>query len=287
MASVKKVESDGWIKSIREASADRESTDRFTGTGGHQGLTKLPFSQQAFKKVAEKFLIHRSIIRVIRRADVPEFSATKLKMGDLNGWAPPAYVYDARTSNAWHGDLALSATYFPHSKLTFAVLFGCSLSIEAEILTRLGKTAHEIGHPLIMPGIVFELELSRHQSVVEEELKEVEARALGVSDFMIMLRDGTLRTQEVKKKTKRDKFLDLKYLTGQLNDWKNALRAMHDHADTITPSDTHWDASKQEMKHTGTKIQGRLQEVMSDYEIMMRACAAATEGMNIPIPLID
>ncbi|KAF9761300.1 hypothetical protein IL306_003868 [Fusarium sp. DS 682] len=250
IAPVKKIESDDWIKSIREAGADRESTDRFSGTGGYRGLSKLPFSQETFRKVAKKFLIHRSIIRVIGRADVPEFSATKLEMGELNGWAPPAYV-------------------------------------EVEVLTRLSKATHEVCHPLVMPGIMIELERKRHMRIVEEELHEVEARARGQEEFITMLQHGTKR--QVRKKMKRDEFLDVKHLCGQLSDWKDALEAMHDHADTVTSSvesSTHVDKSSQEWKRTGRKIQGRMREVMRDYNGMMRACTTASEAMNMSTQLL-
>ncbi|KAG7128646.1 hypothetical protein HYQ44_014700 [Verticillium longisporum] len=41
-----------------------------------------------------------------------------------------SYVYNARTSEEWEGDLALTATYFPCHRLTFGILFGCDETIE-------------------------------------------------------------------------------------------------------------------------------------------------------------
>ncbi|SCV39477.1 uncharacterized protein FFB14_07221 [Fusarium fujikuroi] len=153
---VKSIESKDWIKAIRKATVhDKTASDKsLHGTGGQRNLRTLPFSEQCFQDISKKFYIHDSINRVVSRANVSQFSAVKLEMGRHDGHELPAHLYSARTSNAWEGDLAVSATYFPHYRLTFAVMFGCLLSVEAEILTRLETATYEICHPLLIPNVV-------------------------------------------------------------------------------------------------------------------------------------
>ncbi|QGI85661.1 hypothetical protein CEK25_012390 [Fusarium fujikuroi] len=153
---VKSIESKDWIKAIRKATVhDKTAFDKsLHGTGGQRNLRTLPFSEQCFQDISKKFFIHDSINSVVSRANISQFSAVKLGMGRHDGHELPAHVYSARTSNAWEGDLAVSATYFPHCRLTFAVMFGCPLSVEAEILTRLEMATYEICHPLLIPDVV-------------------------------------------------------------------------------------------------------------------------------------
>jgi hypothetical protein len=88
---VKRVESDEWIKSINKATTvEPASAGALRGTGGKRNLRKLPFSDRTFTEIARRFYIHDSIIRIVSRADVSEFSAASLEMGEspANGMLP-------------------------------------------------------------------------------------------------------------------------------------------------------------------------------------------------------
>ncbi|KAF4456656.1 hypothetical protein F53441_1212 [Fusarium austroafricanum] len=236
MDPVKKAESNDWVRAIRKVTADVEHTGLATkkGPGGQRTLQNLPFSEQTFRKVAKKFHIHQSIIRAVSRADVSNFSAAKLEMGELNGHALPAYVYTTRTSNAWHGDLAISSTYFPHCGLTFAIMFGCTLSVEAEVLTRLENLTYEICHPLLMPGILVELERKRHKPIVEETINEIEARIQQLDEGPETL-EGVAENEKVaRKEAKRSAWLDMLYLRNQLISWNACLGILYKHTNSLS-----------------------------------------------------
>lgn len=197
--------------------------------GGRQTLRKLPFSQPTFRLITEKFYTHGSIARAINRADIPVFSSADVKMAGY-----PAFVTNCRTTNAWNMDLGLACTYFPHCGLTFAIFFGCSLAVEEEILKRLSFSTKEAAHPLLMPGILVELERSRHVHLVEHTIDEIETKIFEL-DFKTSDMDGTGDDSETERKNfeKRNSWLDTAYLRNQLISWNTQLSKMTAHAEEL------------------------------------------------------
>jgi hypothetical protein len=56
-----------------------------SASGGRQqprGLRHLPFSQQTFEEICEKFQVHGSIVRALARSDVPTFSYDRVVMAE-------------------------------------------------------------------------------------------------------------------------------------------------------------------------------------------------------------
>lgn len=154
-------------------------------------------------------------------------------MEDEDGLTLPAYVYNCRTTNAWDMDLALTATYFPHCGLTFAVLFGCPLSLEKEILTRLSFATAEAAHPLLVPGIFAEIERSRHVHIVEATIDELETRILHL-DFQSSDMEGVPDSEaEKRNQEKRSAWLDTTYLRNALVSWNIQLAKIRQHADEL------------------------------------------------------
>ncbi|KAI7759031.1 hypothetical protein LZL87_010026 [Fusarium oxysporum] len=225
---VMRVQSDDWIKSIRKATNDESSASTLRGTGGNRKLRNLPFSERTFREIARRLYIHDSIIRIVSRADVSEFSAASLEMGEL-----PANVYNMRTSNAWDQDLAVSATHFPHCGLTFAVMFGCTLSVEAEVLTRLSAATYEIYHPLLVPSIIVEIERKRHLPIVEDTLDELEARIQELDEDPEFMQGMEEAEKTARKEAKRSAWLDMLYLRNQLISWKTCLEALYKHINLL------------------------------------------------------
>ena len=85
------MESDDWIKGIHKVTHGSEHSNSLRGTGGQRTLRNLPFSEKMFKTIANEFHIHESIIRVVSRADVPDFAGMKLEMGQQSGQSLPAH----------------------------------------------------------------------------------------------------------------------------------------------------------------------------------------------------
>ncbi|KAF7535420.1 hypothetical protein G7054_g5368 [Neopestalotiopsis clavispora] len=217
--------------------------------GGRRGLRTVPFERKTFEKVSRAFNMHSSISRAISRADVPVFSHVNAVMEDvadaykvehttsgmeslkttLNNettWLIRFAVYNCRTSNAWPMDLALTVTYFPDCELSFAVLFGCQISTEEEIIKRLAHARDDIFHPLLLPGIVSEIERKRHFYHVDNTIDEIEARIFEL-ETRPDAQDG-MDAAEIAKiyKEKRSAWLDTTYIRNCLISWKVQLENM-------------------------------------------------------------
>jgi hypothetical protein len=67
---------------LGEKSSPDPSNAGSTLVDGQQprGLRYLPFSQETFQQICEKFQVHRSIVRAMARSDVPIISCDKVDM---------------------------------------------------------------------------------------------------------------------------------------------------------------------------------------------------------------
>jgi hypothetical protein len=131
-------------------------------------------------------------------------------------------------------DLAYTSTYFPHCGLTFAVLFGCTLSIEGEVLRRLGSglSVAEAAHPLLVPGIMVELERSRHIHVVEATIDHLESKIFELNASS-KVQDLLESETEKRNEEKRSAWLDTTYLRNGLISWNTQLAKIATHADAL------------------------------------------------------
>lgn len=127
-------------------------------------------------------------------------------------------------------DLALTVTHFPKHGLTFAVLFGCPLSIEQDIIKRLSRLKTEAGYPLLLPGIFSELERSRHIVVAEKMIDQLENRIYEL-DFTSEQTDPEDR--ERRHSDKREDYLDTAYLRNGLLSWRKQLMKMVECAENL------------------------------------------------------
>ncbi len=274
-------------------------------SGGRRSVRTLPFSREVFHNVTQKFLVHGSIARCISRSDIPVFSSTQVEMGGPDGPKYSTYgvfqvalgfhnsiadshqVYNCRTTHAWETDLALTATYFPHCGLTYAILFGCPVAIEEDIIKRLCSASSEATHPLVMPGIFAELERNRHVHVVEKTISHLETQILEL-EFQQADMDGPPdRDAENRNYQKREAWLDTAYLRNGLINWKTQLGKMAEHMDELQGnvfkdlghSDTKRHEFNSHMRRTGGKIKARILELSEEYDEKIRDCTMRVDGM--------
>ncbi|KAH7345787.1 hypothetical protein BKA66DRAFT_23185 [Pyrenochaeta sp. MPI-SDFR-AT-0127] len=189
-----------------------------------RSIRHLPFAQQTFEQICEQFRVHGSIVRTLTRSDVPTFVCHSI---DMNG---AAFVYNCRTPNSWDTDLALSATHYPERGLTYAILYGSSFIVEKAILQRLKSISIEAAHPVLLPGIFAELELTRHIRLVEGSINEVEAKIFELNFQSSNARDDCRTEVERRNEAKRTAWLDLTYLRNSLITWSTQLLKMAEHA---------------------------------------------------------
>ncbi|KAH7128293.1 hypothetical protein B0J11DRAFT_578520 [Dendryphion nanum] len=188
----------------------------------------LPFSQDIFKIICDRFGVHRSTVRTITRQNVPSFSCEKV---DMKG---QAIVYNLRTPNSWPSDLALSATHYPSKAITFAIIYGTTPEIERDIVTRLQRANRsEVLHPLLIPGIIAELELRRHIRLVEKHINAIESHVISL-DYSA--KQFSRADAEKRIETKSEIWLNLTYLRNSISTWSGQLMKMNNHAKDLSGS---------------------------------------------------
>ncbi|ETS88087.1 hypothetical protein PFICI_01915 [Pestalotiopsis fici W106-1] len=258
LGPLKKVDSDDWLKRLEtdmpgrpdilealgelakrgEKGAGMKENVLQAPTGGRRGLRTVPFERKTFEKVSRAFNMHSSISRAISRADVPVFShvnATTEDIADQYKVEHNTFVYNCRTSNAWQMDLGLTVTYFPDCELSFAVLFGCHISTEEEIIKRLAHARDDISHPLLLPGIVAEIERKRHFYHADRTIDEIEARIFDL-ETRPDAQDGMDAAEMAKiHKEKRTAWLNTTYTRNCLISWQVQLENMVRQTEALDP----------------------------------------------------
>jgi len=185
-------------------------------------------------------------------------------------------------------DLALAVTHFPHKGLTFAVLFGCPIVLEEDIVRRLSFATNEASHPLLVPGILAEIERNRHIELVESTINDIELQLFNL-DFQQPIEEQMLdRPTEGAEKDKdvRSNWLDTTFLRNNLMSWKTQLLKMAEHADELLePPDRDgfrgkdFSQGSRKMAKTSFKIKDRILSIVEEYEDKIRECTIRVDGM--------
>ncbi|KAI0098926.1 hypothetical protein GGR51DRAFT_552296 [Nemania sp. FL0031] len=199
---------------------------------GGQLLTRiLPFPQAVFDIVSKSFYVHGSISPAISRADIPFFSYDEVIMKDSKGIDEKAWVYNCRSSNAWGKDLATTVTHFPHQRLSFGIIFGCSESQQEYIIQQVRGAAKESAHPLLLPGIFAEIERKRHHDIFESAIGNLES-AMPNEEVGTILTHHRAQIDDLEQR-KREAYLEVLHLKHGLESWSTQLRKMADNAQSL------------------------------------------------------
>ncbi|GAB1316369.1 hypothetical protein MFIFM68171_06579 [Madurella fahalii] len=199
-------------------------------------LRHMPFTLETFRLIAKRMSLHSWIVRLISRANMPAFERTVTEMPlysnagrDLEG--QKAIIYNCRTSNEWEDDMALTVTHFPNQKLSFAVLFGASVEQEKSVISRLKKAGADTVHPMLLPGILAEMERIRQMAVVEEGIGEMETKIFQLDNETVATwkRSGQTKAERNREKTKA--WLDLNFSRNLLQATATLLLIMRKHLD--------------------------------------------------------
>ncbi|KAF4342406.1 hypothetical protein FBEOM_3657 [Fusarium beomiforme] len=211
------------LASLSEKSKGGKMGENVSPKPKQRGVRTLPFSKEAFRCITKSLYTHGSIAKAISRSDVPHFSSHRTIM------EMPAHVYNFRTSNAWGDDLAMSATFFPHSNLTLSIVYGVSLSVERDIISWLSIVQQTQIHPLVVPAMLAEVERSRHDRLVKAQMIKIELWILE-SRFNPDDLEKPLKVDFNKQNDeKRAAWLNTTYLKNGLISWINQLRKMIQH----------------------------------------------------------
>ncbi len=234
-------------------------------------------------------------------------------------------VYNCRTSGAWDGDLALSATYIPERFFTYAILYGCTSDRVQNIQRRLLESECKTFHPMLLPTIIAELERERHIGHVRMARKHLSDRI----DEMTKNEPSTPQKEKTPSlSTSFDSsdtdgtddsttlWLELSMFKNGMENWRDQLVKMIEHADELSqayivssqlgsrPITPERDSQKvdgedgtdkvddseileADLHDTGVRIKNRLQQLKSDYDFHIRDCNALIKAMSLATQLVS
>ncbi|KAK4243196.1 hypothetical protein C7999DRAFT_36485 [Corynascus novoguineensis] len=137
-----------------------------------------------------------------------------------------AILYNCRTSNEWEDDMALTVTHFPKQRLTFAILFGASAEQERSVLARVRKAGTDTAHPMLLPGILAELERKRQMDIADEIIDELEMQILRLDNETITSWNQSEQTTVERNRQKTKAWLDAAFSRNILLATKSLLFSM-------------------------------------------------------------
>ncbi|EGO56857.1 hypothetical protein NEUTE1DRAFT_123288 [Neurospora tetrasperma FGSC 2508] len=151
------------------------------GANTQSPVSYLPFnSDDILSQLVHEFHLHPRITRTISRLSC-YFSAQRHYSDDDDlprggKERRPMITCTARTSSTLPNDMALSTTYFTEIDLNLAVFYGCNERQKEDISRRIRSCDLKHNHPLLLPGLFFELERIRLVDQVENLLDNFELR---------------------------------------------------------------------------------------------------------------
>lgn len=173
------------------------------------------------------------------------------------------------------------------SGLTLAVVFGCSEEQKKEIIRRLDTVDLVNNHPLLLPGLIAELERIRLVGRVDNLLDNFALRASADQELDLDM-----------DKTKLATYLKLCYesrdLINQMEADKRQLTKMKTtkFGNTIASKNTGEQfpvipISRKRLRLAGQQINARLDEIFSEYSDKINDCKMVIENMSLTMQTVS
>ncbi|KAK7953831.1 hypothetical protein PG996_014718 [Apiospora saccharicola] len=215
-------------------------------------------------------------------------------------------VYNCRSAASWAGDVALSTTYLPNRRFTFAIFYGCDAKMSEGLVRRLQRDPERAIHPMTLPVLFADVERDRHAKLVSDfhnklmqracDFSNDSRRASEVSDSPSSSSSSvTEKPTEGLLRPDRDsdimtQWIDLYHLRNGLANWKAHLKKLADDQSELrcvyphSPESLN-DTSEREhlsrcLVYQGTQIQARLQQLLLEYDERIRQSSLIIDGMN-------
>lgn len=150
-------------------------------------------------------------------------------------------------------------------------------------------------HQLLVPGILAELELTRHIALVESMIVAVETKIFELDTQGGAMRNLTVQQLNSRREKKRSTWLNLSYLRNSITIWNNQIEKMSRHAQNMnrhpaggacekTSMTESWESEDTLNSFSGSNVVGemihnRLKAIHEEYEDKIRDCTMRLDGM--------
>ncbi|KAI1127753.1 hypothetical protein F5Y10DRAFT_265771 [Nemania abortiva] len=265
-----------WVEKLAYVSSSLANRPKDSKPGGCDNpalLRHLPFCKNGFDMILRKFHVHGSIKRIILRGR-PIFSRTYLQPSTPT--PEEVIVYNYRTRYDWPGHLAMSMTYFVKRKVTCCVLFGCDEKTKRDVLQRLHNSEDSAYHPLLLIGVLTELERRRlldENSTICNTLTQATLDIRKPAGYFKSPRDGDMGVDTV-----LDPWLETYFLKIGFEAWKDQLPKVIAHIDELSQAQFNDDYKA---RKAGERIKDRILEIIYDYDETIRECDMNLESLKL------
>lgn len=252
-------------------------------------LEYLPFPRTTFNFLTIQMPIHGDISRIINRSDSPIFAEMNL---DVSESARIYYFF--RTSSAWPGDMGASCTFHRDHGFTTSIVFGCDEEMRESIAARIENSEEASTHPLLILGILAEVERERHLELVRKQVHALLQRVYNLSNQEQISQSSVLGAEHYSV----DSWIGVSQLRNGLEGWKEQLQKMITHianleldihqrssfnkvdlkTNLLLPSKNIWQLS---CIRSGRRIAKRLLEIISEYDDKIRECSIVIDGVSL------
>lgn len=147
--------------------------------------------------------------------------------------------------------MALTATHFPKQRLTFAIVFGSCPEQERNILARLRKAGEDTAHPMLLPGVLAELERIRQMEAIEERIDDLETQIFLLDNETVTTRNRSGYTKAERNRQKTKAWLNATFARNLLLGYRSLLIKMLNHVDEFPVLVNHHPPPRVQMGHQG------------------------------------
>ncbi|KAK8867726.1 hypothetical protein PGQ11_006304 [Apiospora arundinis] len=255
------------------------------GADGFASLMSLPVTRNTFTETIQRFQPQPCITRTIMREKV-YFSTQSVHDNESRS---TRIGTTARTVSFASQDLALSGTYHLEHGLSLGLVFGCTKESTRQIISRLKKVSPEQSHPMLMAGILFELERKRLEECVERltddfALTSAEDRPLDLDmgrNEMISYLKKCYRSRELGNEinTLKRQLRNLIEETGAFDE--TIVVGGRNDKSSGDDEDSEAQVRRRQLKHAGRRIRGRLEEMCDILDDKIDSCNVTIDNMSL------
>lgn len=193
--------------------------------------------------------------------------------------------------------MGASCTFHRNYGFTSAIVFGCDEEMREAIAARIENSEKSSTHPLLMMGILAEVERERHLALVGQQVNSLLQRVYSLSNQGEISQSSVLGAHNYSV----DSWISVSQLRSGLETWKEQLQKMISHiADLeldivrsscgktteIDLSILSKDSWQRSCILSGRRIAKRLREIVNEYDEKIRECGIVINGVSLAAQMV-
>lgn len=195
--------------------------------------------------------------------------------------------------------MGASCTFHRDFGFTTSIVFGCNEEMRESIAARIENSEGASAHPLLIMGILAEVERERHLKLVEQQVHALLQRVYNLSNQEQISQSSVLGAEHYSV----DSWIGVSQLRKGMECWKEQLQKMITHiadlevdinrrksfdevelkVNSSLPITTIWQMA---CTQSGRRIAKRLLEIVSEYDDKIRECSIVIDGVSLAAQMV-